>query len=48
MIAIADSGANIHRARQVTPTMAHVIQENKIKVILPDGSTMESTHIAKL
>ena len=48
MIAITDSGANIHLARQATPTMAPVIMDNKMKARLPDGITMESTHIATL
>ena len=46
MIAIADSGANIHLAIKFTPTMAPVIMDNEIKARLPDGITMESTHIA--
>ena len=48
MIAIADAGANIHPARQSTPTMAPVNMENEMKARLPDVSTMESTHIATL
>ena len=48
MLAITNSGANIHLARQATPTMAPVIMENETKARLPDGSTMESTHIATL
>ena len=48
MLAIADSGANIHLARQATPTMAPVIMDNEMKARLLYGITMESTHIATL
>ena len=48
MLAIADSGANIQLARQSTPTMTPVIMDNEMKERLPDGSTMELTHIATL
>ena len=48
LLAIADSGANIHPEKQATPTMAPVITENDMKARLPDGITMESTHIATL
>ena len=48
MLAITDSGANIHLERQSTPTMAPVIINNEMKARLPDGSTMESTHIATI
>ena len=48
MLAMAESGANIHLARQATPTMSPVIMENKMKAKLPDGSNMGSTHIATL
>ena len=48
MLAVADYGANIHIARQSTPTMAPVIMDNEIKTILPDGKNMESTHVATL
>ena len=48
MLAIEDSGENIHLARQATPTMAAVIMDNEMKLRLTDGSTMESTHIATL
>ena len=48
MLAIVDSGVNINLARQATPTMPAVMTENEMKAILPDGSTMESTHIATL
>ena len=40
MLEIAYYGANIHLARQDTPTMALVILDNYIKEILPYGSTM--------
>ena len=46
MLAIADSGTNIHLARHTTTTMAPVIMDTEIKARLPDGSTMESTHTA--
>ena len=48
MLAIAGSGANIHLARQATSTMDPLVIDNEIKARLPDGSTMESTHIATL
>ena len=48
MLAVADYGANIHIARQSTPTMAPVIMDNEIKSRLPYGSTMVLTHIATL
>ena len=48
MIAITDSGANIHPAIHATPTMSPVIMNNKMKSIIPDGSSMESTHIETL
>ena len=44
MLEIADSDANIHLARQATPTVAPILMDNEIKAKLPDGSTMESTH----
>ena len=45
MVAIAESGANIHLARQSTPAMAPIIMDNKMKERLTYGRTMESTHI---
>ena len=48
MIKIADSGANIHLAKQATPTMAPVIMDNEMKARLTDGSTMELKNIAIL
>ena len=48
MLEITDSGANIHLERKSTPTMAPVMMENNIKARLPDGFTMESTHIATI
>ena len=48
MLEIADSGVNIHLAKQSTPTMAPIIMENYMKASLPYGSTMESKHIATL
>ena len=48
MLEISDSGENIYQARQATHTMAPVMMENEMKARLPDGSNMESTHIATL
>ena len=48
MLAIADSGANIHLEKQSKTTMAPVIMSNKMKSRLPDGITMESSHIMTL
>ena len=48
ILAITDSGANTHLARQATPKMDPVIMEYWMKAILPDGITMESTHIATI
>ena len=48
MIEIVEYGANIHIARQSTPTMAPVMRENETKARLPDGSAMELIHIATL
>ena len=48
MLAITDSGANIHLAKQATPTMPPAIMENYMKARLPDGSNMEATHVATL
>ena len=48
MLAIADSDANIHLAKQSTTRMAPVIMSNEMTARLPDGSTMESSHIATL
>ena len=48
MLAVVDSGTNIHISRQATPTMAPVIMDHEMKAILPNGSTMESTHISTL
>ena len=48
MLEITDSRANIHLARQAMPTMAPVMMENYMKERLPDGSTMDYTHIATL
>ena len=41
-------GTNIHLAKQATTTMAPVIMSNDMIVRLPDGSTMDSSHIATL
>ena len=48
ILEIADSGANIHVAKQATPTMASVIMDNGMKARLPNGIIMESTNIATL
>ena len=48
MLAITDSGANIYLAKQATPTMAPAITENYMKARLPDGITMDYTHIETL
>ena len=45
---ITDSGVNIHLAKQAATTMSPVIKSNEITKRLPDGSTMESSHIATL
>ena len=44
MLSIEDSRANIYLAIQSNPTMAPLMMDNEMKVRLPDGSTMESTH----
>ena len=46
MLAIVDSGANIHLEKQATPAMPLVMMVNDMKAILPYGSTMDSTHTA--
>ena len=48
LIAVTDSGMNINLARQAIHTMDPVFMENYMKARLPDGSTMDSTHIATL
>ena len=48
MIAMTDSSANIHLARQATQIIAPVLMDNEIKARLTDGRIVESTHIAKL
>ena len=48
MLEITDSGVNIHIAKQATPSMDPVIISNDMTARLPDGSTMESSHIATL
>ena len=48
MLAIADSSVNIHPARQATPKMDPVVMENEMKARLPDGRTMDYTHITIL
>ena len=45
---VADSGANLHLAKQATTTMAPVIISNEIPARLPHESTMESSQIATL
>ena len=48
MLAISDSGANIHLSKQTTTKMAPVIMSNKMTARLPYGSTMDSSHIETL
>ena len=48
MLEISDSGANIHLAKQSTKTMAPVIISNDTTARLPNGSKIESSHIATL
>ena len=48
MVAITDSGENIHLTRQATPKMASVTINHEMKARLSDGSTMDSTHISTL
>ena len=48
MISIADSGANIHLSKQATTIMAPVIISNEITSRIPNGSTVESSHIGTL
>ena len=48
MLAISNSSANIHPAKQATPTMSPVIVENYMKARLPDGITIEYSHISTL
>ena len=48
MLAIVDSGVNIHLEKQATTAIASVIMLNKISSRIPDGSTRESSHIATL
>ena len=48
MLEIADSGANIHLAKQATPKMAPVMMSNDIKARLTDVITIESSQISTL
>ena len=48
MIEISDSGANIYLSKQAVTTMDPVIMPNDMIQIIPDGRTMESSHIATL
>ena len=48
MLETTDSGENIHLSKQATTKMAPVITSNKMTARLPDGSTIESSHIATL
>ena len=47
-LAIADSGVNILLANEATPTMVPGLMSNNITARLPDGITMESSHVATL
>ena len=46
MLAIADSGANIHLEKQATTTMAPIIMSNKMTARLPYGRKW-STHTSQ-
>ena len=48
MLTIADSGANIHLAKQTTNTMDSVIMSNEMIARIPGCNTMESSHITTL
>ena len=48
MLSIAESGTNIHLAKQPTTTMVPVIISNYMTTRLPYESTMDSLHIATL
>ena len=48
MLAIAYSGANIHLGKQANPTMAPVTMENDTEAIIPDGITMDYSHISTI
>ena len=48
MLEIADSGANIHLAKQASTKMAPVIMSNEMTARITYGSTMDSSHIATL
>ena len=41
MLAIVDSGANIHLSKKATTTISPVIISNNMTARLPDGSTMD-------
>ena len=47
MLSIADSGENIHLAKQATTTIAPVIMLNEVTAKLTDGITMESVVTSK-
>ena len=47
-LAISDSGANTHPEKQATTTMAPVKISNEMTERLPDGITIESSHIPTL
>ena len=46
--AVAEPGANIHPEKQATKILDPVIISNDMTARLPDGSTMDSSHIATL
>ena len=48
MLTIEEMGYNIQLAKQATTSMAPIIMSNGMTSRLPDGSTMESSHIATL
>ena len=45
---IIDSGAKIHLENKTTQTMPPVIMSKDMTERLPDGSTMDSSHVEKL
>ena len=43
-----DSGANINQSKKSTTTIGPLIISNEMAARIPDGITMESSHIATL
>ena len=48
MLSITDSGVNIHPEKKSTTTTTPMIMSNEMTEKIPDGSTMESSHISTL